>query len=122
MSDRKTFTDSIIPLPNQSSTTPSGLMVNSAALQTDEMMTLHFSLTVAPDIVKQLEERVADGEVIPPTELEKLYGKKAADPQPLVSWLEANGYEVTQRSPDGIYARARASQITKTLQVSMIPV
>jgi kumamolisin len=122
MSDRKTFVDSIIPLPNPSGTMSDGLMVSAAVPQPDEMMTVHFSLAVAADVVKQLERKVADGEVIPPAEIEKLYGEKAADPQLLVSWLKANGYEVTQMSPDGVYARAKISQISKTLEVSMVPV
>jgi hypothetical protein len=57
MSNRKTFVDSIIPLPNQSSTMSGGLMVNAAAPLTDEMMTVHFSLAAAADVVKQLERK-----------------------------------------------------------------
>ncbi|MDQ6759702.1 MAG: S53 family peptidase [Acidobacteriota bacterium] len=122
MSDRKTFTDSVTPLPDQPGPTRGGLVVNAAAPQTDEMMSLHFSLAIAPDAVKQMEEKVAKGEVIPPGELEKMIGAKAADPQPLISWLKANGYEVTQTSVDGVYAKAKASQVAKTLEVSMVPV
>ena len=39
-----------------------------------------------------------------------------------MSWLKANGYDITHISQDGIYARAKASQIAKSLEVNMVPV
>jgi kumamolisin len=123
MSERKVFQDSILPLPAQPGLTPEGLMINGVQPQRpDETMDVHFSLSVAPDVQSQLEERVAKGEVVPPAELDKLYNAKPADTQALSAWLKSNGYEITQTSPDGIYARAKASQIAKSLEVNMVPV
>ena len=92
MSERKIFQDSVTPLPPQPGLTPDGLMVNAAAPQhPDETLTVHFSLSIAPDVQKQLEERVARGEVVPPDDLDKMFRAKPADTQALVSWLGANG-------------------------------
>lgn len=123
MSERKVFQDSVTPLPALPGTTPEGLMVAAMTPERpDETLNIHFSLNVAADIQAQLEAKVAKGEVVPPEELDKLYTAKPADTQALVTWLKANGYEITDTSRDGIYARAKASQIAKSLQVNMVPV
>jgi kumamolisin len=123
MSARKLFQDSVMPLPAQPGLTPEGLMVNAMTPQRpDETMNVHFSLSIAPDVQAQLEEKVAKGETVPLDQLNKLYNAKPEDTAALSSWLKANGYEITQTSPDGIYARAKASQIAKSLEVNMVPV
>ncbi len=123
MSERKLFQDSVIPLPEEPGLTPEGVMVSAATAQRpDETMNVHFSLSIAADVQSQLEQKVARGEMVPPEELDKLYNAKPADTQALSSWLKANGYEITDTSRDGIYARAKASQIAKSLEVSMVPV
>jgi kumamolisin len=123
MSERKTFQDSVMPLPAQPGPTPEGLVVNAAAPERpDETMDVHFSLSIAPDVQAQLEEKVAKGEVVPPEQLEKMYNAKPADTQALSAWLKSHGYEITHTSRDGIYARAKASQIAKSLEVNMVPV
>lgn len=112
-----------MPLPSQPGPTSEGLMVNTASAQPDDQtLTLHFSLALAPGAEKQVEERVAKGEVIPPAELDKIFAAKPDDTQKVVSWLKTNGYQVTQTSSDGIYAQAKASQIARTLDVNMVPV
>lgn len=122
MSERKLFQDSVTALPAQPGLTPEGLMVNAMTPERpDETMDVHFSLSIAADVQSQLEEKVAKGEVVSPEELNKLYNAPPADAAALVSWLKANGYEITHTSRDGIYARAKASQIAKSLQVNMVP-
>jgi kumamolisin len=123
MSERKLFQDSVTPLPAQPGLTPEGLMVNAMAPQhPDETMNVHFALSIATEFQAQVEEKVAMGGTVPLEELNKLYNAPAADTQVLVSWLKANGYEITHTSRDGVYARAKASQIAKSLEVNMVPV
>ncbi len=123
MAERKIYQDSIIPLPAAPGVTPGGLIINVAKPnQPDETLEVHFSLNVAPDIQAKLEETVAKGEVISPAELGKLYAAAPEDTGALKKWLESNGYQITATSRDGIYARAKASQIARSLEVKMIPV
>ncbi len=123
MSARKVFQDSVIPLPAESGTTPGGLVVNAMiAEHPDEMMNLHFSLAIADEIQTQLEKRVAEGEIVPPGEINKLYVATPADKAALASWLKANGYEIVRTSRDGIYARAMASKVARSLDVNMVRV
>lgn len=123
MSERKLFQDSVTPLPAQPGLTPEGLVVNAMTPgHPDEIMNVHFSLSIASDVQSQLEQKVAKGDVVPPEELDKLYNAGPADKEALLSWLKANGYEITHTSRDGIYARAKASQIAKSLEVNMVPV
>ena len=123
MSARKIFQDSIVPLPAEPGVTPSGLIVNAAtAKRPDETMDIHFSLAVADDVQSQLEEKVAKGEVTSLQEINKLYAATPAQREALTSWLKANGYEILHSSRDGIYVRAKASLISKSLEVNMVPV
>jgi len=123
MSERKIFQDSVTPLPSHTGLTPDGLMINAMTPEhPDETLDVHFSLSIASDVQSQLEEKIAKGETVSPEELNKLYTTKPADRDALVSWLKANSYEITHISRDGIYARAKASQIAKSLQVNMVPV
>ena len=123
MSERKLFPDSVTPLPSTPGLTPEGLAVNAMTTEhPDETMNIHFSLSIAADVQSQLEEKVAKGETVPLEELDKLYNVKTADKDALVTWLKTNGYEITHISRDGIYARAKASQVAKSLDVNMVPV
>lgn len=125
MSDRKVFEDSVTPLPPQSGLTANGLMVNAATPEhRDEMRTLLFSLAIPPAAQQELEDKVARGEVVPAKELQKNYSPRTADIESLVSWLKAQGFQVTQRSPDGtsVYARASIDQIERSLDVKMVRV
>jgi kumamolisin len=123
MAERKMFPDSITPLPSTPGITPEGVTVGAMTpAHPDETMEVHFSLSIAADVQSQLEERVAKGEVVPPEQLDKLYDAKPSDTAALSAWLKANGYEITHTSRDGIYARAKASQIAKSLEVNMVPV
>jgi kumamolisin len=123
MSERKVFHDSIMPLPAQPGLTPEGLMINAMTPQRpDETLNLQFALSIAPDVQAQLEDKVSRGEVVPLDQLDKLYTAQPGDRGALISWLKANGYEITQTSQDSVYARAKASQIARSLEVNMVPV
>jgi kumamolisin len=123
MNDRKVFYNSVTPLPAQPGPTPEGFMVNAMTPdRPDETLSVHFSLSTAADVQKQLEETVASGQVATPEQIAKLYNASPADKDALVAWLKANAFEITGVSRDGIYARAKASQIAKSLDVNMVPV
>jgi kumamolisin len=123
MSARTVFDDSVIPLPAEPGITPGGLTVNAMTPDhPDEPMNIHFSLGIDDDVQSQLEAKVAKGEVVSPKEIEKLYATSPADKETLTSWLKANGFEILRTSRDGIYARAKASQVAKSLDVNMVPV
>src|SRR6266849_6813029 len=120
MSDRKVFYDSVLPLPPQPGPTPEGMLLARALPQHgDEMMDVHFSLSLPPGVQDQLEARVAKGEVVPAAELDKIYTSKPADAEALKAWLKAQGFAITHSTPDGIYARAKVSQIARSLEVTM---
>jgi len=120
MSDRKVFNDSVLPLPPQPGPTHDGMLLAPAQPQHgDEMMDVHFSLSLPPGVQEQLEARVAKGEVVPAAELDKIYTSKPADAEALKAWLKAQGFAITHSTPDGIYARAKVSQIAHSLEVTM---
>lgn len=120
MSDRKVFFNSVLPLPAQPGPTPEGALVAAAATpRNDEKMDVHFSLSLAPDVQKALEARVAKGEVVPANELENLYTSNPRDANALKNWLETNGFEITRSTSDGIYARASVADISRSLDVNM---
>jgi kumamolisin len=125
MAARKVFEDSVTPLPDEPGPTPRGLLVQAAAPDTrEEEMTVLFSLEIPPDDEKDLEERVARGEVVPAEELQKRYAPDAGDREKLVKWLKAQNFDVTEVSSDGtsVYARASVDRIEKSLGVHMVRV
>src|SRR5439155_22065987 len=106
--------------PPQPGPTPEGMLLARAQQQHgDEMMDVHFSLALAPGAQQQLEARVAKGEVVPAAELDKIYASKPVDADALKAWLKAQGFTITHSTPDGIYARAKVSQIAGSLDVNM---
>src|ERR1700722_3356850 len=114
MEDRKVFSDSITPLPETEGLTQHGMMVNAAKPQDrDEDMTLLFSLAMPADKQADLEQKVAEGQVVSPQELKTNYIANGEDSQALVSWLKQQGYHDVQLSPNGtgVYASAKASRI-----------
>jgi kumamolisin len=120
--DRKVFQDSVMPLPASGGLTSNGLMVHAAdAKPTDDVMTVLFSLEVPAAVQKDVEDRVARGEVIPETELKQVYTSDASAREALISWLQQQGFEITDVNSDGtaVYATARADQIEKSLAVNM---
>src|SRR5206468_12998096 len=85
----------------------------------DEMMEVHFAFSLPAAAQRELEARVAKGEVVPPAELESLYTSKPTDADALKAWLKTQGFEITHSTPAGIYARAKVSQIAQSLDVNM---
>jgi kumamolisin len=125
MGNRKLFPDSVTPLPDQPGITPHGLMVNVASpAHLNDVMTLLFSVEIPSDAQARLEEKVARGEVVSPEELQRNYSPSQADVQALVSWLQAQGYQNIEVTPDrtSVYAQATADQIEKSLAVNMVRV
>jgi kumamolisin len=124
MSDRKVFSDSVTPLPEQGPTAH-GLMVAAAKPEhRDEKMSLLFSVAIPDSAQADLEEKVARGEVVAPGDLSKKYSASADDVKGLVSWLKSQGYKVTHVTPDntGVYAEASVDNIAKSLAVNMVSV
>src|SRR5580765_3918248 len=121
MAARKLFPESVIPLPD-SGITPQGMVHNAEAAQLEEPMDLTFSFQLPDEVRTRLEEKVAKGEVVPAGELDRAYSAKPADVAKLVSWLKAQGYEISGESADSVYARATPSQIGASLQVNMVRV
>src|SRR5215813_6652786 len=107
MSDRKVFLDSVTPLPEQEGLAHNGLMLSAMRPeQRDEKMTILFSLALSPEAQARLEEKVAKGEIVQPSELQKAYAPSAADREALVAWLKKQGFEIIEVSDDAtsVYA------------------
>jgi len=122
MGDRKVFTDSVIPLPDEPGPAH-GLSVEAAEPDNrDEKMTVLFALEIPAEVQAELEQRVARGEVVPADELQQKYTADAADRQKLLDWLKAQHFDVTDVYPDGVYARAKVGQIENSLDVDMVRV
>ena len=125
MDQRKVFADSITPLPDQQGLTPTGLMINAAkVVDKSQKMDLLFSLSMDPATQKDLEDKVAAGQVVTPAELRTKYVPDQKDIDALVTWLKAQGYEDTRVSPNGtsVYTRATVPLIESSLQVNMVSV
>ena len=122
MSDRKTFKNSVTPLPKQEGVVHNGLMLNAVKPeQLDEKMTILFSFGPPRDVQDELEAKVAKGETVSPAKLEEAYGPNKKDREALIGWLRKEGFEITEVSADGasVYARATVQQIEKSLAVTM---
>jgi kumamolisin len=120
MADRKTFNDSVIPLPRQPGLTPEGVLATAAESQHgDDMMDVHFSLSLPLGAEQQLEARVAKGEVLPLDQLDKIYTTNPDDAKALAAWLKAEGFQIVRQTSDGIYARGKVSQVAHSLEVEM---
>lgn len=125
MSDRKVFSESVVPLPDEPGLTPHGLMIHAETpANRKETMTLLFSVAIPESAREDLEARVAKGEVVPLDELKKKYGSQAGDVKALVSWLKTQGYKNIKPNSDGtgVYADASIDKIEKSLAVNMVRV
>lgn len=123
MADRKVFTDSVSELPSNPGVTPNGLILNKATQDAHNAnMDLLFSLAIPSK--DDLEKKVAAGETVSASDLNKTYVPKTSDIEALKTWLGAQGFKVTGQSSDGtsVYASASVSQIEKSLQVNMVQV
>jgi kumamolisin len=124
MTDRKMFPNSVIPIPT-SGVTAHGLIASAAdPRHREEKMDVSFSLSVPPEVQKELEARVDKGETISPQELKTKYAVDSNAASSLAAWLKKEGFAVTEVTPDQttIYASAPASQIEASLGVHMVRV
>lgn len=121
--ERKVFADSVVALPEEPGVAKAGLIVNKAKPENrSQRMDLLFSLELPAQ--KDLEDRVARGEVISADELNKKYSPKASDVDALKKWLTEQGFKVTGQSSDSssVYANATVAQIEQSLDVKMAQV
>src|SRR5271166_1132033 len=125
MPGRKMFPNSVVPLPSTPGLTSHGMIVSAAEPKhRAETMHLLFSLAPPADLQQELEDRVANGEVIPIDEQENKYGADAASADALVAWLKNEGFKVSHVTPDHttIYASAPMSQVEASLGVHAVRV
>jgi kumamolisin len=125
MMSRKLFNDSVAELPKQEAVTPTGMKVNSRGPeQSDDKMTVSFSLSPETSVNDQLEAIVARGEVVPLDELSGKYGVGQQHLDPLLAWLKKEGFEIVHVAADrtSVFARATVSQIERSLAVDMVQV
>lgn len=125
MTNRKMFPNSIVPLPASPGITTNGLIISLAdPIHHAETMPLHFSLGIPAASQRELEERVAKGELVSFEEQAEKYSADAVSVDKLVAWLKSEGFEVSHVTPDhtSIYAAAPASQIASSLGVNMVRV
>jgi len=120
MTDRKTFHDSVVPIPVEVGPTPNGMVVNSAADHGDDLMSVHFALAMPEGAQAELERTVAEGRAVPGPDLIR-YGVSQADAETLIAWLKQNGFRIDEVSADrtSVYASAPVSKIEPALEVKM---
>ena len=122
MADRKVFSDSIIPIPQEQGLAPNGLVVQAEGVpDTKEIMTIQFALSISKEAQAELEAKVARGEVVSAKELQTSYAANSSDLDALTGWLKGEGFKIVQITPDrtSVYAQASVAQIKKSLMVTM---
>ncbi|HEX9271956.1 MAG TPA: protease pro-enzyme activation domain-containing protein [Candidatus Binatia bacterium] len=111
------FTNSIVPLPAQQ-----GFTVQ--AIRPDEKQNeLEFQISLETPNLSDLEQRVAKGEILSETDIEK-YRPKSSDYDAIIAWLKDQGFEITRTNGErtNVYARGTVDQIEKSFQVKMAKV
>jgi kumamolisin len=125
---RKVFTTSVIPLPEEATVPTGGRLVAKANLEAVATKKLSFTINLAipEDARKELESRVAKGEIISKEEMDERYSPKADDIAKLAKWLENpdQGLQVTGQSKDrtSIYVLGTVPKIEKALKVQFVRV
>jgi kumamolisin len=116
--ERKLFANSIVPLPATRGIDVRGLR----AEQANDTLEIHFSMEKRK--VSELQEKIEKGESVEPEEMERDYLPLPSDYERLLSWLKAEGFEITQTSSDrtDIYAQGTVAKIEKSLQVTIVNV
>lgn len=123
MADRKTFADSIVPLPTDGTDMAHGLIVNAAeSFHMEEPFKVHFSYGLDDKLQADLEKAVASGTVIPAAQIAQRVAQAQPDTTKLQQWLSGNGYTIDHMAPNGIYATADAGTVASTLGVDMVRV
>ncbi|HEY2028989.1 MAG TPA: S53 family peptidase [Myxococcales bacterium] len=125
MAERRIFHDSVAALPQNDGVSAGGLRVAAAApADRDALMSVHFALSLPNGKQADLEAAVARGDVLPAAEVRKNYAADSSQVTALKTWLTDQGFEITHVASDGtgIYARATAAQIEKSLAVQIVRV
>jgi kumamolisin len=127
-SDRKMFTKSVIPLPEETFVPTEGRMVAkaNANLVTTRKVDFTISLSIPEAAQNELAARVAKGEVITKKEMDEKYSPKAEDIDKLVKWLKdpAQGLEIVGQAKDrsSVYVRGTVPKIESALKVQFVRV
>jgi kumamolisin len=131
LAPRKTFEDSIVKLdaPRMLELNVN-LMAMSPQVEKEEksdQLELEFYLQSANEKLqsaneKELDALIARHQTISPEELKEKYSPSSADSQAVVDWLKSQGFEITRRTTNGIYAKASIALIEKSLKVRMVRV
>ncbi|MGO8455309.1 protease pro-enzyme activation domain-containing protein [Rhizobium ruizarguesonis] len=124
MADRKVFSNSVVPLPDHPGLTHNGLMVNAVEPAPTTPVDVMFSMDIAPDLRKELENKIGAGETVSPNELQSKYGGDPENADALIKWLKSQGFEILDVAADksAVYARAVVPVVEQVLQVKMVPV
>ena len=125
MSDRKSFSDSVIALTGEGGSARSDLALEATGPEdATEKMMVSFSLAIDPAAQNELERLIAEGIRVSPEDLNTKYAVPEAELKPLLAWLNAQGFEVTRVSTDrrSVYAKASVEQIERSLGVHMVRV
>lgn len=125
MAERKVFSDSVIPLPDEEGFSPNGLLQQDEKPRDMEArMTLLFALEAPKEARQELEAKVAAGAVVSPSDLHNTYGVESDSVSKLEDWLKSEGFEIERVSDDGtsVYASAPLSTIESALKVDIVNV
>lgn len=125
MPARKLFHDSVVEIPAQPGLTASGLHTHAAGTNhQDDLMTVTFSLSPDAGLNEKLEERVANGEVVPVQEILTSYGVGKQQVEPLLDWLKAQNFNIVSVSADNtsVEASSTAGNVARALQVELVRV
>ncbi|WP_208648317.1 S53 family peptidase [Paraburkholderia hospita] len=123
--NRKLFHDSVAALPSQPGPTPNALKVNARSPSHDsDEMKVTFALGIDDSLRQELESRVANGDVVPVSELNSKYAVPESEIDPLVAYLKSEGFKIDEVSNDRtrVVTHATVKQIENSLQVNMVRV
>jgi kumamolisin len=115
--ERKVFKNSVVAIPPH-------LSLNAEPTtdeHKDDTMQLLFSLELPQELQKDLEQRIAKGEVLTATDMER-YSIPKETYQKLESWLKDQGFKISRTSKDrtSVYVKGTVKQIEKSLDVKMV--
>ncbi len=115
----KVFSNSIVPLSKF------GLRSEPTILsETQRQTTLQLHFSLATQNFDELEQRVARGETITPSEMMEKYSGNKTFFDTLVSWLRSQEFTITDTSPDyaDVFAEGTVAQIQRSLGVQFAEV
>ncbi|MGZ5022085.1 MAG: protease pro-enzyme activation domain-containing protein, partial [Chthoniobacterales bacterium] len=112
---RVTFVNSLASVP------PAAAASKRALTVVDQSEALEFSISFTMRSFAQLQNRIANGEKISPTEMESTYLPLANDYNTVVQWLSDQGFTITQTDESRliVFASGSVAIIQQALQVEM---